>query len=243
MKYKTFGRTGVLVSELCLGTMTFGAEADEAEAAKMYAACRNAGINFFDCADSYAGGKTEEILGRLIAGERDSIVLTSKFSNRTGSDLNAIGSSRRHMMRAVEGSLARLKTDRIDVYFVHVFDQLTAMEETLRAMDDLVRQGKVLYLGVSNWAAWQIEKALGISERKNLARFECVQPMYSLVKRQAEVEILPMAAAEDMAVISYNPMAGGLLSGKYAAGASGGRLREKEQYAKRSAVSSVRGSP
>ncbi len=232
MTYKTFGRSGVLVSELCFGTMTFGAEADAAESAKMYAACREAGINFFDCADSYAGGKSEEILGSLIASERDSIVVTSKFSNRMGSDVNALGSSRRHIQRSVENSLSRLKTDRIDVYFVHVFDQLTAMEETVRALDDLVRSGKVLYLGVSNWAAWQIEKALGYSERKNLARFECVQPMYNLVKRQAEVEILPMAAAEGMAVMTYSPMGGGLLTGKYASG-SDGRLKEKEQYAKR----------
>lgn len=233
MQYKPFGRTGVMVSELCFGTMTFGSEADEAESGRLYAACRDAGITFFDCADSYGGGKAETILGKLMAGERDEIVVTSKFSNRMGSGVNALGSSRRHILRAVEGSLKRLGTDRIDVYFVHVFDQLTAMDETLRALDDLVRQGKVLYLGVSNWAAWQIEKALGYSERKNLARFECVQPMYNLVKRQAEVEILPMAAAEDMAVMTYSPMGGGLLTGKYASGASGGRLKEKEQYAKR----------
>ncbi|MFA6507115.1 MAG: aldo/keto reductase [Treponemataceae bacterium] len=235
MKYKTFGRTGVLVSELCFGTMTFGAEADEAESARLYAACRDAGINFFDCADSYTNGKSEEILGKLVGASRDEIVLTSKFSNRMGSDVNALGASRRHLRTAVEKSLSRLKTDRIDVYFVHTLDPLPAMEETLRAMDDLVRQGKVLYLGVSNWAAWQIEKALGYSERKNLARFECVQPMYNLVKRQAEVEILPMAAAEGMAVMTYNPMGGGFLSGKYsgATAARSGRLLEKDAYIKR----------
>ena len=152
-----------------------------------------------------------------------------------GKDINAVGSSRRHIMTAVEQSLSRLKTDRIDLYFIHYFDPLTAMEETLRALDDLVRQGKVLYLGVSNWAAWQIAKALGVAEKNGWARFECIEPMYNLVKRQAEVEIFPLAQSEKLGVISYNPLGGGLLTGKYAKAAApaSGRLVETERYRQR----------
>ena len=215
MDYRTLGRTGVQVSSLCFGTMSFGCDADEAAAAAMFRRCREAGVNFFDCADVYAGGRAEEILGRLIAGCRDDLVITSKAHFPAGSDVNARGSSRRHIMLAIEGSLRRLATDRLDLYFIHGFDPKTPMEESLAALDDLVHQGKILYPGVSNWAAWQIATALGISALKNLARFECLQPMYSLVKRQAEVELLPLASAEGLGVISYSPLAAGLLSGKY----------------------------
>lgn len=235
MKYKVLGRTGVLVSELCLGTMTFGTEADAAEATAMFRKCRDAGVNFFDCSNNYSDGRAEEILGKLIHDCRNEVVVTTKVSQRTGKDVNAIGASRRHVMLSVEQSLARLQTDRIDLYIIHYFDPFTAMEETLRAFDDLVRQGKVLYLGVSNWAAWQIAKALGVSAKNGLARFECIEPMYNLVKRQAEVEILPLAQSEEMAVIPYNPLGGGLLSGKYAKGLkpSSGRIVELNNYSKR----------
>lgn len=235
MQYRVLGKTGVLVSELCMGTMTFGSETGEEEAGRIFARCREAGINFFDCSNNYSDGRAEEILGRLMAGCRDELVITTKVSQRVGKDINALGSSRRHIMQSVEKSLARLRTDRIDVYIVHYFDPYTAMEETLRALEDLVRQGKVLYLGVSNWAAWQIAKALGISACRQLSRFECIQPMYNLVKRQAEVEILPLAASEQMAVIPYNPLAAGLLSGKYLSDEQpiNARLTAKEMYAKR----------
>lgn len=235
MKYKLLGRTGVLVSELCLGTMTFGSETDEAEAARMFHECREAGVNFFDCANNYSEGKAEEILGKLISGCRDEVVITTKVSQRIGKDVNALGPTRRHIMHSIEKSLSRLQTDRIDVYIIHYFDPFTAMDETLRALDDLVRQGKVLYLGVSNWAAWQIAKALGISAKEGLARFECIEPMYNLVKRQAEVEILPLAESEQLAVIAYNPLGGGLLTGKYANGLkpAAGRIVEKGNYSKR----------
>lgn len=235
MQYKLLGRTGVLVSELCFGTMTFGSEANEGESARMFAKCREAGINFFDCSNNYSDGRAEQILGNLISDCRDEVVITTKVSQRVGKDMNAIGPTRRHIMCSVERSLARLKTDRIDLYIIHHFDPYTAMDETLRALDDLVHQGKVLYLGVSNWAAWQIAKALGISESKCLARFECIQPMYNLVKRQAEVEILPLAKSEQLAVIAYNPLAAGVLSGKYSQGIApqSGRLAEKDQYRKR----------
>ncbi len=235
MDHHTLGRTGVQVSSLCFGTMSFGTSADEDESARMYTRCRDAGIDFFDCADVYGQGRAEAILGRLIAGERDRLVITSKVFGRVGDDVNARGLSRRHVVRAVEQSLRRLGTDRIDVYFVHQFDTLTPIEETLRALDDLVRRGLILYPAVSNWAAWQIATALGISARASLARFELVQPMYNLVKRQAEVEILPLARAEQLAVVPYSPLGGGLLTGKYRARVrpERGRLVENEHYAKR----------
>jgi aryl-alcohol dehydrogenase-like predicted oxidoreductase len=212
--------------------MSFGGDADEATSAAMFRRCRDAGINFFDCADVYQGGRSEEILGRLMAGDRDELVIATKLGFPMGADLNARGLSRRHIVRAVEGSLRRLGTDRIELYFVHLFDPNVPIAETLRALDDLVRAGKVLYLGVSNWAAWQIAKSLGIAAASGLARFECIQPMYSLVKRQVEVEILPLALSEQMGVISYSPLGSGLLSGKYgrAAQPERGRLIENQMH-------------
>ncbi len=235
MKYNVLGRTGVLVSELCFGTMTFGNEADEAEAVRMFNTCRDAGVNFFDCSNNYGEGKAEEILGRLIRDCRNEVIITTKVSQRIGKDVNALGSSRRHILFSIEQSLSRLQTDRIDLYIIHYFDPVTAIEETLRALDDLVRQGKILYLGVSNWAAWQIAKALGISDKNGWARFECIQPMYNLVKRQAEVEIFPLAESEHLGVIPYNPIGAGLLAGKYAKDVkpASGRIVEKEMYDKR----------
>ncbi|NLE43587.1 MAG: aldo/keto reductase [Chloroflexi bacterium] len=235
MEYRVLGRTGVQVSNLCLGTMTFGREADPEVSAAIFKRCRDVGINFFDTANVYSAGRSEEILGSLIAGCRDEIVLTSKVAISTGPDVNAGGLSRRHIMLAVEASLRRLGTDRLDLYFVHVFDPRTPMDETLRALDDLVRQGKILYPAVSNWAAWQIATALGVSRSEGLARFECVQPMYNLVKRQAEVEILPLAQAERLGVICYSPMGAGLLTGKYSTTRKpdGARIVEDSMYSKR----------
>ena len=215
MQYHLLGSTGVKVSMLCFGTMSFGGDADEATSAALYRRCREVGINFFDCANTYAGGRSEEILGRLVAGERDDLVLTSKVYFPTGPDVNAGGATRKHILRMVETSLKRLNTDYLDVYFIHHFDEVTPLEETLRTLDDLVHQGKVLYPGASNFAAWQVMKALGISAKEGLAHFEVLQPMYNLVKRQAEVEILPMAQSEGLGVITYSPLGGGLLTGKY----------------------------
>ncbi len=235
MKYKNLGRTGVKVSPLCFGTMSFGDVADEAESARMFHRCRELGINFFDCANVYAGGRSEKILGDLMADCRDEIVLTTKVVSRTGADVNQKGASRRHIQISVEQSLRRLKTDRIDVYFLHHYDADTPIDETLRALDDLVRQGKILYLAVSNWSAWQVMKAQGIADKAGLARIECLQPMYNLVKRQAEVEILPMAAHEQIGVIPYSPLGGGLLTGKYMPGMRPdfGRLVDNKMYIKR----------
>ena len=240
MDYRMLGRTGVKVSPLCFGTMSFGDIADEAESALMFNRCREAGINFFDCANTYAGGRSEEILGDLMAGCRDEIVLTTKAVSRTGPDINQGGASRRHIQMAVEDSLRRLRTDRIDVYFLHHYDADTPVDESLRALDDLARQGKILYPAVSNWAAWQVMKAQGIAARQRLTRIECLQPMYNLVKRQAEVEILPMAAHEQIGVIPYSPLGGGLLTGKYAARAEDqdSRLKVNEMYQRRYGMAS-----
>lgn len=232
--YRVVGRTGVKVSPLCFGTMSFGAKADEDTSAALYRLARERGINFFDTANVYSRGRAEEILGRLMAGERDELVITSKVFGRMGEDVNAAGLSRRHIVQEVENSLRRLGTDRLDFYFVHQFDHATAIEETLGALDDLVRRGLILYPAVSNWAAWQIAKALGISAREQLARFELIQPMYSLVKRQAEVEILPLALSERLGVIPYSPIGAGLLAGRFRAPGEGdGRLVENPMYAKR----------
>ena len=209
MEFRWLGRTGIKVSSLALGTMPFGAEADEAASAAMFRAARESGVNFFDCADVYAGGRAEEILGRLIKDVREEVVITSKAYFQAGPEVNAMGASRRHLLFSVEKSLRRLATERIDVYFVHRFDERTPLEETLRALDDLVRQGKILYTGASNFAAWQVEKALGVAAKAGCTPFHVVQPMYSLVKRQAEVEILPMAQAESLGVMTYSPLAGG----------------------------------
>jgi len=235
MEYRTLGKTGIQVSKLCFGTMSFGGNADEETSRAMFDRCREAGINFFDCANVYNNGASEEILGRCIEDCRNDIVLTTKVNFPTAPEVNNRGLSRRHIMLEVENSLRRLKTDRIDIYFVHAFDPLTPIEETLRTLDDLQRQGKILYPAVSNWAAWQIAKALGISAKESLARFECIQPMYNLLKRQAEVEILPLASSENLGVISYSPLGGGLLTGKYTGGKKPeeGRLVEQESYKKR----------
>jgi aryl-alcohol dehydrogenase-like predicted oxidoreductase len=235
MEYRVLGRTGVKVSRLCFGTMSFGQDADEETSTAMFHRCRDAGINFFDCANVYAAGRSEEILGKLIADCRDEIVLTSKVGFPVKDDVNGRGLSRTHITLSVEDSLRRLRTNRLDLYFAHISDPDTPIEETLRALDDLVHQGKILYPAVSNWAAWQIAKALGISAREGLARFECIQPMYNLVKRQAEVEILPLAQAEQMGVISYSPLGGGLLTGKYSAERrpERGRLVENLRYQER----------
>jgi aryl-alcohol dehydrogenase-like predicted oxidoreductase len=229
MKTKPLGRTGVQVSELCFGTMSFGGDADEATSAQMYKACRDAGINFFDCADQYNKGKAEEILGRLVNGHRDSLVITTKCYNPSSEDINDRGTSRRHVTRAVEASLKRLQTDRVDILFLHQYDTRTPLEESVRALEDLVRSGKVLYPAVSNWSAWQTQRAVDLQERHDWARLQLLQPMYNLVKRQAEVEILPMAAANGIGVIPYSPGAAGLLSGKYS-GEATGRLKTNKMY-------------
>ncbi|UCF92761.1 MAG: aldo/keto reductase [Desulfobacterales bacterium] len=245
MKFTFLGTTGLKVSRLCMGTMTFGREADKAAARAIFKRCRDAGINFFDCANTYSEGQAETILGELIADRRDELIITSKVAQPMGAGLNDRGGSRRHIMAAVEASLRRLQTSYIDLYFLHQFDPHTPLEESLRALDDLVSQGKVHYLGASNFAAWQIAKALGVSALYGWTAFQCIQPMYNLVKRQAEVEILPLAQSENLGVISYSPLGGGLLTGKYGTDrrsgsgqltdrrSGSGRLQTNKMYQKR----------
>lgn len=241
MQYKTFGKTGLKVSALSFGTMTFGGEADATTSIALYKRCREEGINLFDSADYYNEGRAEEILGRLIQEERNELIVTSKVYFPTGSKINDRGLSRKHIIQSVEASLKRLKTDYLDVYFMHRFDDDTPLEESLRAMEDLVISGKVLYLGASNFAAWQIMKGIGISLKSDWSSFQVIQPMYNLLKRQAEVEILPMAQAENLAVISYNPLGGGVLTGKYSSQQlhSGTRLGDKPNYSIRYPLSSL----
>jgi aryl-alcohol dehydrogenase-like predicted oxidoreductase len=234
MQSRFLGRTGVRVSALALGTMGFGTDADEATSVALFRRAREAGVVLFDCADVYGQGRAEEILGRVVRedGCRDEVVLTTKGYFPTGKDGNARGSSRYHLVRAVEASLRRLGTDRIDVYFLHRFDDVTPLEDVLRTVELLVQSGKILYPAVSNFAAWQTARALGVAERHGWTPIACVQPMYNLAKRQAEVEILPMAAAEGLGVLPYSPLGGGLLSGKYGAAArpERGRLVDVAMY-------------
>ena len=227
---KPLGRTGVQVSELCMGTMAFGGDADAAEAARMFGAARDAGINFFDTADQYNAGKSEEILGGLIRGSRDDLVIATKCFNPTGGDVNARGANRRHVRRAVEASLKRLGTDRVEILFLHHYDARTPLEEHMRSVEDMVRSGKVLYPAISNYSAWQTQAALGYQQRNGWAPLQVIQPMYSLVKRQAEVELLPMAQANGIGVVAYSPAGGGLLSGRYLQAGATGRHTTNKMY-------------
>jgi aryl-alcohol dehydrogenase-like predicted oxidoreductase len=230
MDYRSLGHTGVQVSRLCFGTMSFGSEADEPTSRAMYLRCRDVGINFFDTADVYSGGKSETILGNLIAGHRDELVIATKAHFATGKAPTDRGSSRFHLVRAVEQSLRRLNTDRIDVLYLHHYDGQTALDDTLKSLELLLQQGKILYPAASNFAAWQVMRALGIAERHGWAKLAALQPMYNLAKRQAEVELLPMAQAMGLGVCSYSPLAGGLLTGKYQNETSEGRLRVNAMY-------------
>ncbi len=228
---RPLGKTGVKVSSVALGTMSFGGDSDEATSAAVWRAARDAGVNFIDTADVYNEGRSEEIVGRLMRGERDEIVLATKAYFPTGKGPNARGSSRYHLVRAVEASLRRLATDRIDVYYLHRFDDDTDLEASLRALDALVTSGKVLYPACSNFAAWQVAQALGVAALERFAPIVAVQPMYNLVKRTAEIELLPMAQALGVAVVPYSPTGGGLLTGKYTGGKpEHGRLVDWKMY-------------
>jgi len=239
MKYNRLGNTGIKVSQLCLGTMTFGAEADEKECSKIYATAKDKGINIFDCANLYAGGNSEKILGKLIKSHREEVVLTTKayFPVDSYAGGGAIswgrGLNRTHLIRALDDSLKRLNTDYIDIYYMHRFDDDCSLEESLSTLNHFVHQGKINYIGLSNFAAWQYMKAVGITKMHNYAPIACIQPMYNLLKRQCESEILPMAISENVGVFSYSPLAGGVLTGKYVTKNKDkvdGRLNEMEMY-------------
>ncbi len=218
MEYKRLGKTGLMVSELCLGCMTFGREADAENAPKIVGRFIEAGGNFIDTADVYGRGTSEEITGRALKGKRDDVVLATKVRFPMGSALNDVGASRKHILQACEASLKRLSTDYIDLYQIHCWDKITPVEETFSALSDLVHQGKVRYIGVSNYTGWQIMKSLGVSERHNFEQLVSLQPQYSLVERHIEYEVLPVCQAEGIAVIPWSPLGGGFLSGKYRKG-------------------------
>jgi aryl-alcohol dehydrogenase-like predicted oxidoreductase len=227
MRHKPLGRTGLFVSELCLGTMTFGGSdgiwgqigsLQQNDAERLIGHAIDAGINFIDTADVYAGGVSEQMTGQALKNlkvPRENVVVATKVFGETGKGPNTRGASRGHILDGVKASLARLQLDHIDLYQIHGFDPATPIEETLRALDQLVRHGHVRHVGVSNWAAWQIAKALGISERLGLARLESLQAYYTVAGRDLEREIVPMLASEGVGLMVWSPLAGGLLSGKY----------------------------
>ncbi len=241
MKYNTLGHTGLLVSELCLGTMTFAsgeglwkpiAGVEQKLADELVRLSFDAGINFVDTADVYTDGESEKVLAQAIANlgiARKDIVIATKAYGRTGRGRNDVGASRGHIMDAVEASLQRLKTDYIDLYQIHAADLVTPIEETMRALDTLVAQGKVRYLGCSNWYAWQIMKANGISEAKNLEKLETLQAYYSIAGRDLEREIVPLLQDQRTGLLVWSPLAGGLLSGKFS------RENQKPEDSRRSA--------
>jgi aryl-alcohol dehydrogenase-like predicted oxidoreductase len=233
VKYNQFGRTGLFVSEICLGAMTFGGNPDagfwkaigqlgQAEVDGLVARSLSAGVNFFDTADVYSFGQSERLLGQAFKNlgvARKDVIIATKVFGEMGPRPNDKGASRGHIMDSVQASLERLQTDHIDLYQIHGNDSVTPLEETLRALDDLVRQGLVRYVGVSNWAAWKIARALGISEAKGYARFETLQAYYSIAGRDLERELVPMLTEEKLGLMVWSPLAGGLLSGKFGPGA------------------------
>jgi len=229
MNYRMLGRTGLYVSELCFGAMTFGGEGfwkvvgtqGQSEADALVGRCLEAGINFFDTADVYSNGASEQLLGQALGARRKDVVLATKVRGRMGPGINAVGLSRGHIMDSVHASLKRLGTDYIDLYQIHGYDMVTPLDETLRALDDLVRQGKVRYLGASNLAAWHLMKALGISEHRGLSRFESLQAYYSIAGRDLERELVPLMKDQQVGLMVWSPLAGGFLSGKFRRGQQG----------------------
>ncbi|MEJ2638118.1 MAG: aldo/keto reductase [Desulfosarcinaceae bacterium] len=223
MQFSQFGNTGMFVSKLCLGTMTFGGKGfwevigqqNQETATRLVDRCLDAGVNFIDTANVYSFGESERLLGQALKGKRDRVVLATKVRGRMGDEPNAVGLSRKHIFDQVHGSLERLQTDYVDLYQIHGYDALTPFEETLGALDDLVRQGKVRYIGASNLAAWQLMKALGISDRLQLSRFQSLQAYYTLAGRDLERELVPLIQDQGLALMVWSPLAGGLLSGKF----------------------------
>jgi len=234
MKYNQLGRTGLFVSEICLGTMTFGGSENagmwkaigalqQDEVNGIVGRALDAGVNFFDTADVYSFGESERLFGQALAdlgAHRKDVVIATKVFGEMGPRPNDRGASRGHIMDAVQGSLERLQTDHIDLYQIHGNDTVTPIDETLRALDDLISQGLVRYIGVSNWAAWKIAKALGLSEAKGYARFETLQAYYSVAGRDLERELVPMITEEKLGLMVWSPLAGGLLSGKFGPGSN-----------------------
>jgi aryl-alcohol dehydrogenase-like predicted oxidoreductase len=236
--HRFLGRTGIKVSKFCLGTMTFGtrwtqvATMSQKEADAIVGRALDAGLNFFDTADVYHHGESEEYLGKALGARRAQAVVATKVRGRTSPDPNDVGLSRRHIRNSIEGSLRRLGTDYVDLYQVHGWDERTPLEETLSALDDLVREGKVRYVGASNFAAWQLMKALGLSDRHGWQRFATLQPLYNLVVRDLELDLLPLCRDQGLGVLPWSPLAAGFLTGKYRRGAprpAGARREDPEK--------------
>jgi aryl-alcohol dehydrogenase-like predicted oxidoreductase len=222
VEQRFLGRTGLRVSELCLGTMTFGGDTDEETARRMLDAFVVNGGTFIDTADGYNDGRSEEILGRWLANRsRDDLVIATKVFHRTGPGANDRGLGRKHLIAAVEGSLRRLRTDYLDLYQAHVFDETTPLEETLSTLDDLVRVGKVRYLGASSFSGWQLQKSIDLARQSGREAYACLQPLYNLVDREAEWEHVPLCQAEGLGLIAWSPLRMGLLSGRYRRGMAG----------------------
>jgi len=218
MEYVNLGKQGVKVSRLCLGTMMFGGPTDESDSIRIIHRATDDGINFVDTANVYNGGESERVVGRAIASRRDRVFLTTKAGGLTGDGPNDRGASRQNILRAMEDSLGRLGTDYIDLYLLHQPDHDTPLDETMEALNDLVRQGKARYVGLSNHEAWQVCETLWVSDRRNLASTACVQPLYNIVNRDAEVELLPFCREHGVGVMVYSPLARGVLTGKYLPG-------------------------
>ena len=218
MNHRLLGSTGVRVSPLCLGTMMFGGQTSEADSIRISHKALASGINFVDTADMYHAGVSEQVVGKALAGRRQQVVLATKGRNKMGEGPNDWGTSRLHMRQALDASLSRMATDYIDLYYVHAPDYNTPIDETLRFLDDAVHQGKILYPACSNFRAWRVCEALWTSDKLSLARFAAVQPLYNLVNRDIEVELLPLAQEHKLAVVSYSPLARGILTAKYKPG-------------------------
>jgi len=220
MEYRNLGKAGVKVSSVCLGTMMFGGQTSETDSIRIMHQAHDLGINFLDTANMYNAGESEVVVGKAIADRRDDIVLATKGVQKMGDGPNDKGASRKHLMKALDDSLRRLGTDYIDVYYYHAPDYDTPIDESLRALDDMVRSGKVHYIGCSNFRAWRICEALWTSDRLNLHAFSVLQPLYNIVNRDIEVEVLPLCQEHGIGVVSYSPLARGILTGKYKPGES-----------------------
>ena len=218
VEYRRLGKSGLKVSEICLGTMTFGHGADKTESERMVHLTWDAGVNFFDTANSYGEGESEILLGKALKGRRRDAVVATKFFNPMGSGPNDSGMSRVHIMQAIDDSLKRLQMEYVDIYYIHHVDTQTPLEEMLRALDDLVHQGKIRYTACSNYQTWRLSEALRLSDLLNLARFVCYQPLYNLVVRDIEQELVPLCEHNGLGIVAWSPLAGGFLSGKYKPG-------------------------
>ncbi len=231
MEYRPLGTSGIMISRLCFGTMSFAGRADKKESERLYRLARERGINFFDCANVYQYGESERFLGSLIKEERSKVVITTKAHSAMSSDPNDRGCSAKNLTQSLHSSLQRLGTEYIDLFILHGYDAATSPEEILSTMQTFIHQGKILRFGVSNWSAWQTQRLISLAEQRQLPRVQAIQPMYNLTKRTAEIEILPMAEANQIAAMTYSPLGGGLLVGRHSSTAPSPSVRLTENPA------------